>query len=256
MKQLISILLKAVLASTVSLLALGCASNSHDMSDTKSDVHMEAGTESIVRKDYTKALRQLSEAAKLKPKSPEIWSNIGVAYVGKNELARAEDAWKKALKLDPTFQDARLNLGILYTRQRRFPEAEKFLLEATKDLTYEKLHQVAYRLALVYLELKRPLLAEQQLKVSVRENGAYCPAWFQLGMIQRERGDYKESAESLRGSVMGTCFKNPEAHYEIGQLYLKANEVALAKTKFLEVIQLFPSSEWAKRSEATLNMIR
>lgn len=237
-------------------LAAGCTSSSRDLSETKADVHMQAGTEALASREYTQALRQFLEAAKFSPKSPEIWSNVGVAYVGKNELTRAEDAWKKTLQLAPKHNDARLNLGILYTRQARYPEAEKVLLEASKDLTYPRLYQVAYRLALVYLQLKRPLLAEQQLKVAVRENGAFCPAWYELGMIQRERGDYQQSVESLQGSVKGTCYKNPKAHYEIAQMFLKIKDVAQAKSKFLEVIQLFPSSEWAQRSEATLNMIR
>lgn len=244
------------LLAAAGLLAAGCSSSSRDLNEPKADVHMQAGADALERQDYTQALRHLSEAAKLRPKSPEIWSNIGVAYVGKNELTRAEEAWKKTLQISPGYNDARLNLGILYSRQKRYAESEKVFLEAAKDLTYAKLYQVSFQLALVYLQLERPLLAEQRLRASIRENGAFCPAWFQLGMLQRDRGEYSESAESLQGSVKGICYKNPQAHYEIAQLYLKVKDMPQAKSKLLEVIQLFPSSEWAQRAEATLNMIR
>ncbi len=247
------------LAAAMSLSALlaGCASNpaQANKDETRVLVHQQAGVEALGRKDYSQALRFLHEAVKYSPKSPELWSNIGVAYAGKSELAKAEESWKKALEVDYKYHDARLNLGILLTRLKRYPEAEKLLMDAAKDLTYSKLHLIAFRRALIYLRMNRPLLAEQQLKLSVRENNTFCPAWFRLGLIQKERGDYAEAAESFRGSVMGTCFKNPQAHYEIAQLYLKAKDVKQARSKFLEVIQLFPSSEWAQKSEGTLNAL-
>jgi len=238
-----------------SLLTVGCASNQPSKDESRGSVHLQSGVEALHRKDYSAALRSLYESARYTPKVPEVWSNIGVAYAGKGDVVKAEESWKKALTLDPKYHDARLNLGILYTRQKRYPEAERMLIEASKDLAYDKLSQVAYRRSIIYLRLNRPLLAEQQLKKSVEENRTFCPAWFRLGLIQKERGDYVEAAESFKGSVAGTCFKNPEAHYEIAQLYLKANEVKQARSKFLEVIQLFPSSEWAQKSEATLNAL-
>jgi Tfp pilus assembly protein PilF len=237
------------------LLSVGCASNQPSKDETRGSVHLQSGVDALHRKDYSAALRSLNEAAKFTPKVPEIWSNMGVAYAGKNDVAKAEESWKRALALDSKYHDARLNLGILYTRQQRYPEAERVLIEASKDLTYSKLSQIAYRRAIIYLRLNRPLLAEQQLKKSVEENKTFCPAWFRLGQIQKERGDYAEAANSFNGSVAGTCYKNPEAHYEIAQLYLKVKDMKQARSKFLEVIQLFPSSEWAQKSEATLNAL-
>lgn len=250
MKQLLIIPFLAVL-----LLSSGCSSSQPSKDESRGSVHLQSGIDALHRKDYSAALRSLNEAARFTPKVPEIWSNMAVAYAGKGDMAKAEEGWKKALTLDPKYHDARLNLGILFTRQKRYPEAERLLIEASKDLTYSKLSQIAYRRAIIYLRLNRPLLAEQQLKKSVEENRTFCPAWFRLGLIQKERGDYAEAAESFKGSVAGTCYKNPEAHYEIAQLYLKANEMKQARSKFLEVIQLFPSSEWAQKSEATLNAL-
>lgn len=242
--------------AALALFAAGCASKPSKNTASKAQVLMLAGVEALERKEYSTALRAFLDAAKMEPKSPELWSNIGVAYVGKEEPARAEEAFKRALKLDDSYNDARLNLGVLYLQQKRYPESERYLREAAKDLAYDKLDQVAFQLAVVYLDLNRPLLAEQQLKIAVRENAGYCPAWYRLGVIQKERGDYSEAARSLAGSVRGVCYKNPQAHYEIASLYLKANDVPQARKKLLEVIQLFPSSDWAKKSEATLNMIR
>lgn len=254
MKQLTTTVL---LALGLMLSQAGCSSSKPKPGmASRAQVLMIAGIEALEKKEYAMALRVLQDAAKLEPKNPEIYSNMGVALVGKEEPALAEESFKKAIQLNNEFNDARLNLGVLYIRQKRYPEAERILREAAKDLAYEKGDQVAYQLALLYLELNRPLLAEQQLKIAVRENVTLCPAWFRLGVIQKERGDYVEAAKSLSGSVKGACFKNPQAHYEIASLYIKANEIPMARKKLLEIIQLFPSSDWAKKSEVTLNMIR
>jgi Tfp pilus assembly protein PilF len=254
MKQFAILVLPAL---TLLFAFAGCSSSKPDSEKAnRAQVLMIAGIESLEKREYAAALRVLQDASKLEPKNPELFSNMGVAYMGKEEPNRAEESFKKALSLDKDFNDARLNLGVLYIRQKRYPEAEQTLRAAAKDLAYDKGFQVAFQLANLYLELNRPLLAEQQLKVAVRENPSFCPAWFRLGLIQKERGDYLEAAKSLSTSLKGICYKNPQAHYEIASLYIKANEVPIARKKLLEIIQLFPSSEWAEKSEITLNMIR
>ncbi len=239
-------------------LATACSSqpSAPTANERRGDVLLQAGIDALERREYTSALRSLLDAVKYNPKSPMIWTDLGIAYAGKNEPGKAEECWRKAIQLDPAHNDARLNLGILYIGKKKYPEGEKMLKEAAKDISYQKLDQVAYQLAQLYLSQNKTLLAEQQLQIAVRENTTNCPAWLRLGMLQKERGDYAEAAQSLKGAVMGTCFKNPAAHYEIATLYLKAQHLHQAKTKLLEIIQLFPTSEWASRSEATLNMIR
>lgn len=251
--------MKTLLALCAAALTLtACASQPRGPSDNerRADALLMAGVDALERQEYTEALRSLQEALKYNPKSPLILTDLGVAYAGKNEPAKAEELWKKALQVTPSHQDARLNLGILYLNRKNYREAEKILKEASKEIAYQKLDQVFFQLAMLYFAVGKPLLAEQQLKIAVRENRGNCGAWMKLGLLQKERGDYVEAAQSLKGAVMGTCYKNPEAHYEIATLYLKAQDTQNAKTKLLEIIQLFPSSEWASRSEATLNMIR
>jgi Tfp pilus assembly protein PilF len=214
------------------------------------------GVNALQRKAYTEALRSLLQANKYDPKSAPVWTNLGVAYAGKAELAKAEESWRKALQVDPKFNDARLNLGMLYMSNRHFPEAERILKEASKDLAYGHADQVAMQLVNLYTLQNKPLLAEEQLKVAVRGNAGNCEAWTRLGLMQKERGDYAEAVQSMKGATTGTCYKNPQAHYELATIYLKTHDVPQAKEKLLEVIQLFPKSEWAVRSESTLNMIR
>lgn len=241
----------------LTVLASGCATTEkRDLNTRKGEVYLDAGTQSLIAGRYTDALSSLLNASKLLPENPSAWNNLGLAYYHKGDLERAEQSWKKAIAVDKTFTDARNNLGAFYLSQKRYAEAEAELKEAIKDLAYLKSHQVHYNLGLTYASQRKNLLAEQQFKLAVQANDNYCVAWYKLGQLQKQRGEFTEAAKSIKNSVSGPCFNNPEAHYEISNLYLKAREYSLAKNKLLEIIQLFPESDWARKAEVTLNLIR
>ena len=239
------------------MLPFGCASVSKERitNDRKGEIYLTAGTEALAEGKYTDALSSLLEAVKLTPDSVHSWNNLGLAYAGKGEFRRAEDSWKKALALKGN-SDSRLNLGALYLQQKRYSESERLLKEVTKDLLYDKTHQAHFNLGLLYKERGQKILAEQQLKLAVQGYPSHCASWYLLGQIQKERGSLKEATESLTKSVSGICFNNPAAHFEIAALYLREQNIARAKSKFIEVIEFFPKSEWAKKAEVSLNMLR
>lgn len=240
------------------VLLASCASTNKGLSvnERKADIYYAAGTEDLMAKRFTEALASLIQAVKLMPNVPAYWNNLGLAYGGKNELGRAEESWKKALSLDNKFTDAKVNLGALYMKQKRFRESEVLFRDALKDLVYPNMAQVHFNLALLYSEWKKRSLVEQHLQLAVKANENHCPAWYRLGQIQKDRGDFATAEKSLQKSVSGICFNNPEIHYEISALHLKARDTEKAKSKLIEIIQLFPQSEWARKAEVTLNMIR
>jgi type IV pilus assembly protein PilF len=250
---------KAFLLGIATLfLAASCATGPRTgtVQERKADIYLLDGADALRNHQFQDALASLQKSVSYNPKSAAAWTNMGLAYLGIDELDRAEVSLKRAIALDPKWTDAKANLGALQLKTKRFAEAEKTFQDALTDLVYSRAHQIRYNLALVYMELRRPLQAEQQLKLAVRADPSYCAAWFQLGLIQKDRGDFDEAASSLAKSTVSTCFNNPQAHYEIASLLLKAKEVGRAKSKLLEVIQLFPQSDWARKAEVTLNMIR
>ena len=237
----------------------GCASSKTTESPEhkRGEIYHTAGLEALRMARYTEALGALQEAAKLLPKDPAVQTNLGLAFANKGELNQAEKAWRRAIELDPKWTDARLNLGALEIRQQRWKEAEAVLKEASKDLTYLNQHQVFYNLALIYTEWKMPVLAEQSLQKAVENAPTFCEAWYRLANIQKNRGSAGEARNSYAKSVSGTCFREyPEAHFEIANLYLQGHDEKHGRAKLLEVIQLFPDSDWARKAEFTLNMIR
>lgn len=239
----------------IALLLTSCATGP-SKSEKQSEIYQTAGAESLQKGEFTDALASLKEAVKINPKSAEAWSNMGLAYAGKEEYPRAESCFKKALELNPEFSDARMNLGALYLEEKKFSLAEKELRKVIEDLSYERSAQAKYNLGLVFLAQGKTLPAQQYFKLALKEDESYCPAWFSLAEIQRDRGELKEATKSYQNSVKGTCFRNPRAHFELSNLYLRAKENALAKSKLLEIIQFFPQTDWAQKAELTLTTIR
>ena len=235
----------------------GCASTSSTPSSEKmGDIYLQNGTESLMSGKYAEALSALSRAVQLLPESEQAWNNLGLAYGARKDFKRAEESWLKAIQINPRFSDARNNLGALYLSQNNFKKAEQELKKVTDDAVYANLFQTHYNLGLLYLQTHKTIQAEQQLALSVQNNESYCPAWFRLGILQKQRGSLPQATESLRKSVTGQCFQNPEAHFELANTYLKLNNLPMAKAKYLEVIQFFPNTDFARESEMNLSLLR
>lgn len=243
------------------LLNLSCSTTRNskptESKDTKiGDIYLDAGTEALVDGKFTEALGSLLTAVKYLPRSTSAWNNLGLAYAAKQEYGKAKECWLKTLDLDEDFSDARNNLGALYLSQRNYDAAEKEFKLVLKDLIYLKSFQANYNLALIYLAEGKYILAEENLKIAVNSNNSYCPAWERLGYIQKDQGKTVAAQDSFHNAVSGPCYNNPGLHFEIASLLVKSGDMSRAKAKFLEIIQLFPQTEWAKKSEANLNLMR
>lgn len=238
------------------LLLAACASPGPTKNERVAEIYYESGTEALFAQKYTEALGALLEAVKQKPNYPEAWNNLGLVYLKKNQMAKAETAFKKALAQKESYSEARNNIGLLYMNQRKSKEAEKEFKKVLEDLAYDKAFQTYFNLGLLYENTGRSLQAEQQYKLSIENDPSFCLSWFRLGKIQKLREDFAKAEESYKKATSGACFSNPEAQFDIASIYLKQNEVSKARAKLIEVIEFFPKSEWAKQAEYTLNMIR
>ena len=225
------------------------------LNQKKAAIYFESGNDSLFAGRPTDALVAYLEALKYDPKNVDVLNNLGLAYGAKGEDELAIETWKKALSLDPSLSDTRNNLGAMYIKLEKLNEAEKELKEVLKDITYDKIFQVHYNLGLIYRDQRKLLLSEQHFKLAIQSNSTHCPSWFELGHIQKEREEIQLAIDSLKKSVAGTCFDNPRALYEIGELQIKKRDVIVGKNSLLDVIQFFPNSEWAKKAEITLNML-
>ena len=55
-------------------------------------------------------------ALEIDPNYPEIYNNLGLAYLNKGETERAREMFEKALDIDPKYKEARRNLEMIKKR--------------------------------------------------------------------------------------------------------------------------------------------
>jgi predicted Ser/Thr protein kinase len=70
------------------------------------------------------------EAVQLAPANANAWNGLGWTQFNGGDSAAAEQSFLKAVGIDPNLPGALNGLGQVYLSQRRYPEAEKFLLQA------------------------------------------------------------------------------------------------------------------------------
>ena len=79
---------------------------------------------------HTSAVSEYISSQEVNAERPEAQLNLGNYYVARNEIDKAEAAYKKAIELEDVFIPAYVNLADLYRSQKNDKEAEKTLREA------------------------------------------------------------------------------------------------------------------------------
>jgi len=69
-------------------------------------------------------------AAELDPNSPEVYCNLGAAYLRRGDFVNAETILRKGVQLAPRFADLHHHLGVACLDQRKFPPALEALRTA------------------------------------------------------------------------------------------------------------------------------
>ena len=93
----------------------------------------------ILNKRFSKAVPLLEALSEREPKNPNVWTNLGAAYLGNPILSdepmqrRAIRAFKRALALDPDAPGVAYNIGLIYYRYLEDrPKAIEWMRRALK----------------------------------------------------------------------------------------------------------------------------
>jgi RNA polymerase sigma factor (sigma-70 family) len=78
----------------------------------------------------TQAIPSFEAAAKADPKNPEAWNGLGWANSRAGKPAEAEKAFQQTLEVQPDHPAALNGLGQMYLSQKKYAEAESYLLKA------------------------------------------------------------------------------------------------------------------------------
>ncbi len=258
----VEFVMKNILKLSVILILLPfltmCSSNElvdKSPEEKKADLYYAQGTSNLIKKKYTEALTHLLQANKLRPNNSQVKNNLAMAYYFKGQTKTAIDILNQSIELNPKNSDAKINLGSIYFQTNQLDLARGIYQEILKDLVYKYQFRTHYNLALIALKQNQPLVAQKHLYLSLKEKNDYCPALFQLGVIERDKGNDVASLRHFKESTKSTCVNDPRTHFEVAKTYLRLGKKSEAEMKLLSIIRSFPSTTFALTARKELRKL-
>lgn len=246
--------MKNLVILTITVFSLVSCSSTKKQSenDKKANLYYGQGTNLLLSKNYTKALKSLLAANRYKPNDSKTLNNLGMAYYFKKSPTNAKRFLKRAIEVDPKNSDARMNIATIYLKEKQILEAENQYKIVLEDLEYEYQFKTFYNLAAVEAVKGNKLQAKKYLQESIAVNNNYCPAHFKLGKLYFDEGNFKKSKKLFKEASMGLCYKLPEPHYYRALSMIKLNEYYEAQQVLESMTENFPMTKWEATAQSEI----
>ena len=237
----------------LAFLLAGCSIFEKDSSDKKkAQLYYDQGTTELVNKRYTKALEYLLKAREYDPNDTHIYNNLGMSYYFKGKRDEALVHLKKSVQLDGRNSDARNNLAGIYLEKEDWESARREYLAVLEDLLYDNQYRTYYNLAILDLRQGRRTSAVSYLKKSLEDKVDYCPALYQLGLLEKKQNNYLKALEYFQEGIKGACYESPAPHLQLGVVWEELGELGKAENKYKDVAKRFPETEYASLAHRRL----
>jgi serine/threonine-protein kinase len=183
---------------------------------------------------WAEAIGYYRVALALRPHSPGIHVNLGIALLGQGNAAEAKALFAQAVDLQPDYAEAHNNLGVALRALKEHAEAETALrkaLELKPDfaLARSNLGEV------LRLRGKREE-AEAALRAALAARPGDANAHYQLGALLVEKGDWAAAEKSFR-SATELKPDRADAYYSLGVALSHQRQFAEAEAAFRKAIE-------------------
>lgn len=194
------------------------------------------------QRQFDQALATASELRRNGTNDAQIANLEGVAYLGKNDPARARERFAEALRLNPTFVDAAANLAQLDLRSNNPGAARKHF----EQILAQDENNVPAMMALARMEgqAKNFPAATQWLE---RARAVKPPAIEPRLMLARYYIETREPKKALlyANEAKAIAPTNPEVLDVLGSAQLAAGDLAAAALSFAAMVNENPASALA-----------
>ena len=238
---------------------VGCAA---DQAERKKNAErmMNEGSLALRAGDSNLAMDLLLKAEKEDPANPRIHYNLGIAYLGKDVLEKAEYQFKEAIRLKSDYSEAYNYLGRIYLYRGQTEAAIQCFQKALDNVLYNNPEKAYYNLGEAYMIKKDYARAAEQLERAIRVVPDFAPAYALLGQAYEgltKNADAKRSYRSALqyGGNYGPDFQ-AQTQLNLGKLLARTGERAEARKSLAEVMKLAPNSREAAEAQVVLNSMK
>jgi len=147
----------------------------------------------------------------------------------RGDLVQAETGYRETLRIEPRHPHANNNLAILLRAGRRAEEAVEYYRASLRIASDPGVHS---NIACALIDLDRVGEAGEHLRRALALRPDFAEAWFNLGNIERERGD-RGAARRRYERALAARPGMAEAHAGIGELLKAEGELGRAIDHFV-----------------------
>lgn len=192
----------SMLSVLVSMLWLtGCAS----VSDTSlpnrpeaANAYTQLGVAYLERDNISRALNALDRALEIDPEHPEALQALALVYQQQGETALANGYFQKALVADPDFTQARNNYAAFLYQQAAYARACEQLEKASKDAQYARRAQLFTNLGQCYLAIDKVDPARASFQRAQQIDPRHARSYFLLAELEFSQGNISRAWPPLQ----------------------------------------------------------
>jgi cytochrome c-type biogenesis protein CcmH/NrfG len=188
------------------------------------------------------------------PKAALDLYNKALASARNRENSKAIEQLKGALQIHPDFALALAELGVLYMMEKQPDEAILVLRAALKLSPDEYTTLLTYGRALY--DKGRFTEAEEQFRKALQNNTASPSAHFYIGLILLKRNDLDGGEKAFKSAVELGGDQIAVAHKYLGGIYWAKRDYKQAADELETYLRLMPDAEDAARVRATIKEFR
>ena len=161
--------------------------------EARRKAHLTKGAEFVDKKDYSRAILEFRNAARLSPNDGDIWYQLGMAYAGAKDVGMALLSFRKATGGNPKHVQSQLKLAQLYALtddQSMLRDANDRLRTLLKESAGDK--ETLNTLAFTELKLGSTQTAVELLERALAESPAELASSILLAQAKRPKMTSKE----------------------------------------------------------------
>ncbi|WP_457808604.1 type IV pilus biogenesis/stability protein PilW [Kushneria sp. EE4] len=182
----------------------GCASQGSSIASSEespSTAYTQLGMAYLQRDDLERAQQAFNRAIDISANDPEALQGLALIYQRQGETASADQYFQRALSARTPFTQARNNYAAFLFSQNRIPQACEQLEQATSDLRYERRAQLFANLGQCRDRLGDHVAALASYERAIQLDERLPRAWLGLARAQYQRQQRDAARVSLERYV-------------------------------------------------------
>lgn len=180
----------------------GCASTSNvspsSSTPEAASAYTQLGVAYLERDNLPRALNALDRALEIAPDNAEALQAIALVYQRQGESDLADQHFQRAIDTAPDFTRARNNYAAFLYQEGRVEAACDQLESASQDAQYDNRTQLFANLGQCYMALGETELARERLKRAQRIDPRNPRGYFMLAELEYSQGNYAEAWSPLQ----------------------------------------------------------